>query len=591
MVNEKELLDKIKCLEGQLSEKNQIINELNFILDGTSNVIIGIDNNYKIIVYNKAAERHMRIPKEKALGSSLKDICPKTPMIDIIESGQEYKGIFVGAGKTKLIANRVPIIRDKKIVGAVSTYQDITEIQEIMEELTKVKEYKKLLEIIIDTAFEGIIVVNTQGFITMINQTYADILGITREEAIGRHVTEIIENSNENIVAQTGEAKIGIIQRIKGQEMVVTILPIEKDNKHIGAVSKIMFKNTYEVKELASNLNVLKSEVDYYRNVLESYNKGNKSSKKIIGNTECIINAINLARKVANNNSSVLIRGESGTGKELFANLIHLSSKRRNSNFIKFNCAAIPETLLESELFGYEEGAFTGTKKGGKVGKFELAKGGTIFLDEIGDMSLNMQAKLLRVLQEREIDKIGGEHPVNVDFRLISATHKNLEELIDKGLFREDLYYRLNVVEIVIPSLRERKEDIPLIIKNIISDLSKKIVGPIPEFDEQSMNLLLSYEWPGNVRELENVIERSIVLADNGVIGISNLPSYLFKNNHNEDNDDKIEDLKYSKFNSECYAIKRALNKACGNRSVAANLLGISRSTLYEKIKKYKIRL
>jgi transcriptional regulator with PAS, ATPase and Fis domain len=291
---------------------------------------------------------------------------------------------------------------------------------------------------------------------------------------------------------------------------------------------------------------------------------------------------------VAHTQSTVLIRGESGTGKELFAQAMYVESRRNGGPFIKVNCAAVPENLLESELFGYKEGAFTGAKKGGQVGKFELAHKGVIFLDEIGDMSLNMQAKLLRVLQEKEIERLGDAKPRHVDVRVIAATNRNLEEMIGRGEFREDLYYRINVVTLNIPPLREREGDLDMLISYFIEKFNRQFGIRVEGVDGESRQLLLNHRWPGNVRELENVVERAFNLLEGNVIEREHLPLYL----QNARKHGKIHQGGLPKMIDEIEkeAILDTLERCAGNKLQAAESLGISRAGLYKKMKRYNLR-
>ncbi|MDD2498459.1 MAG: sigma 54-interacting transcriptional regulator, partial [Desulfitobacteriaceae bacterium] len=295
---------------------------------------------------------------------------------------------------------------------------------------------------------------------------------------------------------------------------------------------------------------------------------------------------INLAEKSARSNTTVLLLGESGTGKELFAHAIHSSSMRRENPFIKVNCAAIPETLLESEFFGYAKGAFTGAVKA-KIGKFELAHSGTIFLDEIGDMNLILQGKLLRVLQEMEFERVGGNQTIKVDVRVIAATNRNLRELIRLGKFREDLFYRLNVVEITIPPLRVRKEDLPVLLDNLIVKLNRKLGKKVRGVSKEAVELLYSFDWPGNVRELENVIERVMVTMDEETINKKNLSQHInqFRISHDRDIElitiDQMEEILIRK------AVAKYGNTVEGKRR-ASQVLNISLATLYNKLKRQR---
>jgi len=285
----------------------------------------------------------------------------------------------------------------------------------------------------------------------------------------------------------------------------------------------------------------------------------------------------------------VLITGESGTGKELFAHALHAHSGRRHGPFIKVNCAAVPENLLESELFGYRDGAFTGARKGGQTGKFELAHKGTILLDEIGDLPMSMQAKLLRVLQEKEIEKLGDRAPRKIDVRVLAATNRNFAEMISEGKFRQDLYFRLNVINISIPPLRERKEDILELANYFITHFNREFNLNISCLDVEVAGLFEIYDWPGNVRELENIIERAFNLVDSDRIEFKDLPQYLIKQKETTRPLNNNKTLPALLENVEKDALIEALEKTGGNKLRAAKVLGISRAWLYKKIKQYEI--
>jgi len=302
--------------------------------------------------------------------------------------------------------------------------------------------------------------------------------------------------------------------------------------------------------------------------------------KKLIGRSESMSQMYQFIQKAANSDSTVLILGESGTGKELVAETIHANSVRQKAAFIAINCAAVPENLLESELFGYEKGAFTGANQR-KIGKFELAREGTIFLDEIGDMGLSLQAKLLRVLQNKEIFRLGGNERIDVNTRIIAATHRNLEKMVEKGEFRQDLYYRLNVFPISIPPLRDRKEDVPELINHFLK--SHQVIG----IDSEALNILMQYDWPGNVRELENIIERAAIMADS-VITHDDLPQ-LTNVSQTDSYSYKIPAEGFNLDQFEKYLILQALHKAKGNKTRAAEILGITRRRLYSMIKSLDI--
>lgn len=451
----------------------------------------------------------------------------------------------------------------------------------------EIEEYKDILETVLDAAYDGIVVVDTRGVITMINRAYEKLFNIPRNKAIGKHITEVLENSRMHIVAEKGEQEIGRIQTPQGREMLCLRIPIKKEGKIIGAIGKILFKDMEELKTLLYEVGKLETELQYYKDVMKEMQFYSFDFERIIGNSLQLLEVKEQAKKVAGSNSTILIRGESGTGKELFAHAIHYASSRRKGPLIKVNCSAIPENLLESELFGYEEGAFTGARKGGKIGKFQLAHGGSLFLDEIGDMTLNMQVKLLRVLQEKKVDPIGGNKTIPVDVRIIAATNRPLEELIEEEKFRLDLYYRLNVVELTIPPLRERKEDIPALIDFLLKKLSRAMGRIVPTVDAHALNCLLAYNWPGNIRELENVLERALNFIEHDCIKLEHLPYRITqKEIHLEQNQlflwELLEKTEYA-------AIKQALKVSQGNKLKAAQILGISRASLYQKLRKYGV--
>jgi PAS domain S-box-containing protein len=448
---------------------------------------------------------------------------------------------------------------------------------------------KEILESIINTAYEWVVVVDIDAKIVLISDSYCEFLGVTREEAIGRPVQEIIENTRMHIILKTGKSEIvDNIQRIKGNDMIANRFPIFQNGKVVGAVGKVIFRNTKEMNALAAKVSRLAIELEFYRNELERESTAKYKFSQIIGETLIINEVKDLAKRAAKSHSTVLITGESGTGKELFAHAIHHASLRSHKPFIKINCAAIPENLLESELFGYAEGAFTGARKGGKPGKFELANHGTLFLDEIGDMPLNMQSKLLRVLQEMEVERVGANQTIPIDVRIIAATNAKIEEAVDRGNFRQDLYYRLNIVRVDVPSLRQRKDDIPLLIKRLLEKLNQEFGHLVSEVSQEAMDIFLQHDWPGNIRELENVLERAINVVDGFKIETAHLPYYLKSKERTKLSMAQL-NLKEIMDDVEKEAIQQALTLADGNRYKAAELLGISKTTLYDKLKKHRI--
>ena len=327
--------------------------------------------------------------------------------------------------------------------------------------------------LIFDSIHDGAIVIDAEGYITHFNRAYGKFLGIDPEYPLGKHCTDVIENTRMHIVAKTGKPEINRTQHIKGQEMMVQRIPIRRNGELIGVYGQVIFKNIKEVTKLATRLSMLETKVQLYEKELINLRSTRYTMDSIVGNSDAVNRLKKEALKATANRFPVLITGESGTGKELFAQAIHHGSPRKLYPFIRLNCAAIPGELLESELFGYEKGAFTGAQTSGKPGKFELAHRGSIFLDEIGELPLKMQPKLLRVLEEKEFERIGGTSIIRSDFRLIAATNRNLEEMMTKGLFRRDLFYRLNVISLQIPPLRERREDIVPLARHLLQQMSQ----------------------------------------------------------------------------------------------------------------------
>ncbi|MFZ3171467.1 MAG: sigma 54-interacting transcriptional regulator [Carboxydocellales bacterium] len=515
------------------------------LLNCTSSAIVVLDWEQKIVATNNVADKLFPI-ESGLLGKQVDKIFNFLQLERILASGSSWTEQPVVIGAMRYSLNYVPIIENKQVVGGVFSFGEEalankeTSYEDVLEVL-------KSVNAIVDLAYDGIIVLDANGTITMVNQSFADFFGVNAQEMIGKHVNQAYTNSNLSKQKETN--------------------PKEKD-----------------------------------------YNPNAKYDlNSIVGESEQIDGLKETVNRVAPRSSNVLIRGESGTGKELFAHAIHSASNRRYGPFIKVNCAAIPENLLESELFGYEEGAFTGARKGGQVGKFELAHKGTIFLDEIGDMSLPMQAKLLRVLQEREIEPLGSYKAKKVDVRIVAATNVNLEAQVRENKFREDLYYRLNVVSIHIPPLRERQDDIDVLINYLVEKYNREFSLNLNGLSPEVRELFLSYEWPGNIRELKNVIERAFNIVTGKYILPSHLPQYLV--NAMEANNDKFiavdkktislgvkESIGKQSLNEimeslEQEVIQQALSISKGNKALAANLLGISRPGLYKKMLKLHMDL
>lgn len=443
-----------------------------------------------------------------------------------------------------------------------------------------------MLKAIIHSSNDAISVVDENGNGILINPAYTRITGLTEEDVLGKPATtDIYKGESMHFhVLKTKKPVRGVKMLVgpKKKEVAVNVAPIIVDGQLKGSVGII--HDMSEIRELTTELQRAKERI---RTLEAKYNFDD-----IVGRSEEMLIAIEQARIAAKTPATVLLRGESGTGKELFAHAIHNESGRKYNHFIRVNCAAISESLLESELFGYEEGAFSGAKRGGKKGYFEEANNGSIFLDEIGELSLSTQAKLLRVLQEREIIRVGGTKPISIQVRIIAATNKNLEQEIRKGNFREDLFYRLNRIPIYIPPLRSRLEDIPLLCDHLIKKINHDYGRNVEGITNEAAELLKRYAWPGNVRELENILGRAIIFMDysENRIDIKHLSKlgYNFQKNQEQDHPNEASLPLYTLVeNFEKRIISHILHKHRGNKTKTAKELGVSIRTLYYKMEKY----
>ena len=443
----------------------------------------------------------------------------------------------------------------------------------------------------LDNPYDSIIIVDANGTIQFISSSYENVLSIKIEEAIGKPIIEVIPNSGLLAALKSGKADIGSAINIGKNKFVVSRIPLKRNGEVIGAVAKLMFVHTEKIKELYNKVRNLKSELTHYREELLQTYSSRYSFEDIIGVSKLIQKAKEAAKKSSLADAPVLICGESGTGKELFAHAIHQASRRSQQSFVRVNCSSVPNDLIESELFGYEPGAFTGADKRGKIGKFELAHRGTIFLDEIGDMPKNMQVKLMRVLQEREIERIGGSGTKRINFRVISATNRPLDAMIKRGQFRMDLLYRINMITIDLPALRQIRDDIPLLANRFLLDARRSLNGTAESFSNSALEALKAYKWPGNIRELKNVIERAVIFCRGDQITIEDFPPSLREQSDfvNDDPPDSLPMLKEVLQKTELGVIKKALAVTDNNKRRAAQLLGVDRSGLYYKMKKYNL--
>ncbi len=569
--------------------------EIELFVNSTYDGMIAVNEEGIITLFNKAAEKLTRIPAGEALGRPVESVITYTRLPHILKTGESELNRRQPMGDVEIITNRMPVLDEAgSIVGAIAVFRDITDVVTLAEEITDLKEIRGMLEAIFDATQDAISVVDSEGYGVMINPAYTRITGFTERDVIGKECTvDLMEGDSVHLkVIRTGKpvknARLSV--GINRKEVIVDAAPIVVGGKLAGSVAVI--HDLSEIKALSLELDQAKRII---RNLEAKY-----TFDDIKGSDMNITSAIEKAKLAASTPATVIIRGESGTGKELVAHAIHNGSPRMNSQFIRVNCAAIAENLMESELFGYEGGAFTGALKGGKTGYFEMAHGGTVFLDEIAEITLSAQAKLLRVLQEREIVRVGGTKAIRVDVRIITATNADLEDLVERGLFRKDLYYRLNVLPIHMPPLRDHLGDIDELANFMIKKFNQDYGRHVFEISRDVLEILKKYHWPGNIRELENYIGRAminvklgektlekhhlppILLADKGIRGgMVDLSELLGAEHHFELT------LQEMLSGAEKKYLQEVLKKNEFNRSQTARALGISLRSLYYKIEKH----
>lgn len=571
-------------------QKNTLTSEK--IFESIENGLIVADTDNRITLFNQMASLMTGVPRREAIGRNIEELFPKMAITEVLKDGRERKGKRHKFGKYQVIIDCSPVIVEEKIVGAVAVMQDISQIEALSWELRSVRELEGKLVSILEAVYDGICMIDDEQKITYANAAFASLLKCRPSELTEHPIDSIFpgEKIPDGFFDTKQET---ILTNPDGREFMLDIQPIAVDSQITGNV--IVARELTEITKLALKVEELSARTDYLQEELDKRQQLNASFDTIVGQSGVLIEALSVASRAAQTDATVLIRGESGTGKELVAKAIHHASSRRNKAFVSMNCAAIPAELLEAELFGYEKGAFTGAVRE-KPGKFELADGGTIFLDEIGDMDLAMQAKLLRVLQEQEIERIGGVKPKKINVRIIAATNAALEKMMEQKRFRSDLYYRLDVISVVLPPLRMRKGDIPMLTEFFIERICNRYKLPKKKITIRALQALERYHYPGNIRELENMIERGITLCEDTWIDLRDLPSYVSQlvtadgdNIPNPESDlwEYGENIP-TMAEAEERLIRAALKKYPSFRQ-AAKALNIDHKTVSAKVKRYGI--
>ncbi|MFZ5868884.1 MAG: sigma 54-interacting transcriptional regulator [Thermodesulfobacteriota bacterium] len=502
------------------------------ILDSSYNGIVIINREGVVLFYNQAALRMLGEERGNPVGRPFWEVLPETwPDIkDVLESGVPQIAKRIVLPQATIIANRNPVVVEGQVVGVISIFQDISEYEAIISELRGYKELHRELEAIFESSYDGLYITDGNANTIRVNSAYERITGLSRHDVIGRNMRDLVhekvfDHSVTLAVLKKGE-QVTLMQNIKGNKQVmVTGTPVFDES---GAIALVV-TNVTDI----TLLNRLRAELEdsrrisfrYYQSLLE-YEQFEYALQDMVAKSPAMAQVVQKAIKVAGVDASVLIHGESGVGKSMLAKIIHRMSSRKDRPFVKIDCGTIPESLMESELFGYSKGAFTGASPEGKAGLVEAAHTGTVFFDEVGDLTPAMQVKLLQVIEEKSFTRVGSTRPTSVDVRIIVATNRDLRELVRAGRFREDLYYRLNVIPLHVPPLRMRREDIPALAMSIL-DKFKRTSGFQRRMEPEVLDSLMKYDYPGNIRELINIMERMIIMSDGEVITLSDLPGEL----------------------------------------------------------------
>ncbi len=506
-------------------------NLMDSVLNSFSNFIISVGQDRRINLVNRAAETGMGLSESELVGRNFSDIFPGIDITQVLLNGQVPPVQKVTINEHPFINRRYPIWLEGSIIGAVSVFQDIADLEMIVSELESVKELNRDLDAIIESSSDGIFVCDGDANVLRINKAYETISELDTSGFYGKNMRDLVANGTYSksvtlLVLEKRET-VSIIQKTSsGKSLLATGKPVFDEKGNILRVVTSV-RDITDLHRIQQTLEETQKMTEEYRKELDSLRiKSVKNIDGLVIGSDKMNAMVDVAIRLARVDSTIMITGESGTGKDLVAGIIHKYSQRENQPFIKVNCGAIPANLLESELFGYEDGAFTGARKGGKPGYFEMADKGTLFLDEIGELPYELQAKLLRVLQHKEFNRVGGQKFRQVDVRILTATNRDLLEMVNEKKFREDLYYRLNVVPLNIPPLRERREDIPFITAFYLK-LFNESYKMTKRFSSEVMDAFEKYSWPGNIRELRNLVERLVVMCPDDVITPADLPKNI----------------------------------------------------------------
>jgi PAS domain S-box-containing protein len=587
---------------SQYNGRLDYLNNFQSIFDAAHNGIVVINSEGKIIIYNKAATIKLKLNPDQVIGHFIEEAISKEVWADmqrILQTGVPQIGKKIPLEGSTIIANRTPIFINGEIAGVMSIFQDISEYERIVTELEIYKRINKELDATIESSYDGLYITDGHANTLRVNKAYERISGLKRDDLVGRNMKELVEKGfiNQSVSLEVLKLRepVTIMQEIYSQsgkkKVIVTGNPIFDEGKNEIILVVTNVRDITELEDLREELEHRRDLSERYLSELTELRLDLFPKDDIIARSEKTKSIIRMAIKVAQVDTSILITGESGVGKGKLAKLIHQASKRKDNPFIKINCGAIPETLIESELFGYEKGAFTGAKTEGKPGLFEIAHNGTIFLDEIGELPLHLQVKLLGILEDKELIRVGGTKSKKVDVRVITASNSDLKRLMEEKRFRNDLFFRLEVIPLHVPPLRERREDILPLIQHFLNSFNSSY-GTKKRFSPEAIDCLLNYHYPGNIRELENIIERLVVVGRDDLICIEDIPKYILEIPASLE-ESSYAPIQNNKLNSsmasyEAQLIENIINKY-GTTYKAAEILGVNQSTIVRKMKKYGI--
>lgn len=554
--------------------------------------VITTDAAGRITMMNETAGALLGTGYRLAAGRQIKEIIPDSRLTDVLWTDRSDRVERLTVHGNALVVSRTPVYEGARLTGSIFILQDVSGLEQLQRENKKLREATNELEAIFDASFDEIFVIDGRGVARKINRAGESYYGVKTGELVGRNVLELEEQGffSPSVTRMVLEQKqrVTISQKTRsGKELIVTGNPVFDERGNIVRIV-INSRDVSELTELRQRLKETERLAEAYRRQVMELESDKTARKEIIARSEEMVRLLEMVDRVAGVDSTVLITGESGVGKGVIASRIHRLSPRSEGPFVSINCGAIPENLLESELFGYAPGAFTGAGKAGKKGLIQMGEGGTVFLDEVAELPLNLQVKLLHVIQQKSVTPVGGTAPRQVDVRFIAATNRDIKQMVREGAFREDLFYRLNVIPVDIPPLRQRREDIIPLAEYCLEEINKKY-GMSKKLAPETREMLERYSWPGNVRELENIIERVAVTADTAEVKPAHLPGYVLNHLSRQNNRVYVPDL--CPLDEAVRELERQLLEKAferyGNTYQMAEALGINQSTVVRKMKKY----